>query len=116
MTTNLILVGVLLIAASAGSGVAKLLKVPSVMESMSSVGVSPRQVTVLAALEIAGAIGLLLGVWSKPLGIVSAVCLALYFIGAVASHVRTRHSVAELGPAAVIAVIAITTTVLEVAR
>lgn len=116
MTIALAVTGTLLGAAAAGSGFAKLAKVPQVMESMSSVGVSPRQVPVLAALEIAGAAGLAVGIASKPLGIASAACLALYFLGAVVSHARKRHSAAEYGPALGVFAIAVAVTALQIAR
>lgn len=116
MTTALTVLASLLVIASVGSGIGKLAKVPQVMASMASVGVAPRQIPVLAALEIAGAAGLLAGVWSKPLGILSAACLALYFLGAVVGHLRKGHGPAEFGPAALILVIAIAVTALQVAR
>ena len=116
MTIGLIVLGILLAAAAAGSGVAKLAKVPAVMESMSAVGVRPQQIPVLAVLEIAGAIGLLLGIWSKPLGVAAAACLALYFLGAVISHIRKGHGVAEFGPAAAIFAIAASVAVMEIGR
>lgn len=116
MTIALVVLGALLGAAAAGSGIAKLAKVPQVMESMASVGVSPRQVPALALLEIAGAAGLAVGIASKPLAIAAATCLALYFLGAVASHVRKRHTPAEYGPALGIFIIAVAVTALQVAR
>lgn len=116
MTIGLIVLGALLATAATGSGIAKLAKVPAVMESMSAVGVRPQQIPVLAVLEIAGAIGLVLGIWSKPLGVAAAVCLAFYFLGAVISHIRKRHGVAEFGPAAVIFVIAAAVALLEIGR
>ena len=42
----------------------------------------------LAAFELAGAAGLLLGLAWPPLGIASAVGLILYFIGAILAHLR----------------------------
>lgn len=116
MTIALIVLGALLAIAAAGSGVAKLVKAPAVMTSMSSVGVRPEQVPMLAALELAGALGLLLGIWSKPLGAAAAVCLAFYFLGAVVAHIRKRHGASEFGPAAVIFLMACALAVLQVGR
>lgn len=42
----------------------------------------------LAACELAGAVGLVLGIRWPLLGIVAGVCLALYFIAAILSHFR----------------------------
>jgi hypothetical protein len=44
----------------------------------------------LAACEFAGALGLVLGIRWPLLGIIAGVCLALYFVGAVLSHLRVR--------------------------
>ena len=116
MTVGLIVLGALLGIAAAGSGVGKLVKVPAVMQSMAAVGVPLWQIPVLAVLEIAGAFGLLLGIWNKPLGVTAAVCLAFYFLGAVVAHLRKRHGGAEFGPAAAIFVIAVAVAVLEISR
>jgi uncharacterized membrane protein len=43
---------------------------------------------VLAACEIAGGIGLLIGISRPKLGVAAAVGLVLYFIGAFVAHVR----------------------------
>ena len=43
-----------------------------------------------------GALGLLVGIWVPIIGIAAAACLALYFLGAVIAHVRSKavyHSV-----------------------
>jgi uncharacterized membrane protein YphA (DoxX/SURF4 family) len=69
-----------------GSGVGKLRKAPQVLEAMRHVGVKDSQIPVLALLEIAGGLGLLIGFWYKTLGIISAICLAAYFVGAVVSR------------------------------
>jgi Luciferase-like monooxygenase/DoxX-like family len=41
-------------------------------------------------IEIAGAAGIVLGLWVAPLGIAAAVGLVAYFVGAVAGHLRVR--------------------------
>jgi uncharacterized membrane protein YphA (DoxX/SURF4 family) len=55
-----------------------------------TVGVPARYFPVLAALEIAGAAGIVLGLWAAPLGIAAAVGLVAYLVGAVAGHLRVR--------------------------
>ena len=48
---------------------------------------------VLASLELAGAGGILLGLWLEPLGGVAvAAALVAYFVGAVAGHPRVRDT------------------------
>jgi uncharacterized membrane protein YphA (DoxX/SURF4 family) len=53
-----------------------------------TVGVPARYFPVLAALEIAGAVGIVAGLWVEPLGIAAAIGLVAYFVGAVAGHLR----------------------------
>ena len=59
-----------------------------------TVGVPLRFFPVLAALELAGAAGILLGLWLEPLGgvAVAAAALVAYFVGAVVGHLRVRDS------------------------
>jgi hypothetical protein len=53
-----------------------------------TVGVPLRFFPVLAFLELAGAAGILIGLWLEPLGIAAAAGLVAYFIGAVTGHLR----------------------------
>jgi hypothetical protein len=57
-----------------------------------TVGVPQRYLPALAALEIAGAAGILLGLWLEPLGVLSAAGLVAYFLGAVGGHLRVRDT------------------------
>ena len=116
MSVLLVILGSLLALASIGSGFAKLKQVPQVMQSMESVGVKANQVPVLAALEIAGGLGLVAGIWLQPLGVLSAICLALYFVGAVIGHLRKNHGIAEFGAALGILIIAIAVSYLQIKR
>lgn len=92
------------------SAVAKLTKNPKVVQSVHEVcGVPMDKLPVLAALEIAGGAGAIIGLWVAWLGVLSTVCLALYFVGAVAAHVRVGDRQGVVAPAgiAVLAVIAL---------
>lgn len=57
-----------------------------------TVGVPAPYFPVLAALEIAGAFGIVAGLWIEPLGIAAAAGLTAYFIGAVIGHLRVRDT------------------------
>ena len=57
-----------------------------------TVGVPQQTLPVLAALEIAGAAGILLGLWLEPLGVLAAAGLVAYFVGAVGGHLRVRDT------------------------
>ena len=116
MSIALVIFAALLTFTAIGSAIAKLIKVPDVMASMASVGVKPNQVPVLAYLEIAGGVGIIVGIWNKPLGILSYVCLALYFAGALFTHFSRKHKVADFGAALGIFIIACVTTVLQLQR
>ncbi len=116
MTIALNIFGALLAFAAIGSAVSKLMKVPNVMEAMAKVGVEPNQIPVLAFLEIAGGLGIIAGIWNKPLGVLSSACLALYFAGALFTHFSRKHKVADFGAALGIFVIACITTALQLKR
>ena len=116
MTIALIVFGSLLAFAAIGSAISKLKKVPDVMTAMASVGVKPNQIPVLAFLEIAGGLGVILGIWNKQLGVVSSAALVLYFIGALFAHFSRKHKVADFGAALGIFVIATITTLLQLKR
>ncbi|MFI9627307.1 DoxX family protein [Streptomyces sp. NPDC052042] len=72
------------------SGRGKLAKDPKIMPAMAAVGVSAGMVPVLAVLEFAGAVGLLVGIGYRPLGVAAAVGVVLYFLGAVIAHLRVK--------------------------
>src|SRR5437763_8711539 len=73
----------------------KLVRDPVAIEVIGNVvGVPLRFFPVLALLEIAGAVGLLIGIGLEPLGAVAGACLAAYFVVATTSHLRKRDLVA----------------------
>ncbi|MBK6856543.1 MAG: DoxX family protein [Microthrixaceae bacterium] len=80
---------VLLAVMAAGSAAKKLQKDPQVVDVIGgTVGVPDRYFPVLAALELAGAAGILIGLWLAPLGIAAAAGLVAYFLGAMLGHLR----------------------------
>jgi uncharacterized membrane protein YphA (DoxX/SURF4 family) len=116
MKIALIIFGSLLAFAAIGSAISKLKKVPDVMAAMEKVGVKPNQIPVLATLEIAGGLGVIVGIWSKFFGILSSAALVLYFVGALYSHFSRKHKVADFGAALGIFIIAVVTTYLQIQR
>ena len=105
MTIALDIFGALLVFAAVGSAISKLKKVPDVMAAMAKVGVKPNQIPVLAYLEIAGAVGILIGIAYPLLAFVSAGALMLYFLGAVAAHLRIKDKFKDFAPALFLAVL-----------
>lgn len=86
-----IVVTLITIAANTGMVVADLTKSKMVLANGAEVGVRASWIPMLATLKAAGAAGLLLGLLGlRPIGIAAAVGLTLFFIGAVAAHVRAR--------------------------
>jgi uncharacterized membrane protein YphA (DoxX/SURF4 family) len=116
MTIALNIFGALLAFAAIGSAISKLKKVPDVMSAMVKVGVKPNQIPVLAYLEIAGGLGIIAGIWSTILGILSSACLVLYFAGALIAHFSKKHKVVDFGAALGIFIIACITTALQLQR
>jgi hypothetical protein len=91
---------ILLAAMVLWSGIAKLRRDPKVVLVVHEiVGVPLRHFPLLAACEIAGALGLVLGIKWPLIGAAACVGLVLYFVGAVISHLRVGD-LKGVGPAA----------------
>lgn len=71
------------------SGIMKLRRDPRKVQTVHEVvGVPLSYFPLLALCELAGALGLVLGIFWPLLGIVAGIALALYFVGAILSHIR----------------------------
>ncbi|MFD8043112.1 DoxX family protein [Streptomyces chartreusis] len=81
---------VLLALALVLSGRAKLAKDEKVTSVITALGVPASWLAWLAAAEIAGALGLLIGIGWRPLGVAAAVGVVAYFVGAVITHLRVK--------------------------
>jgi uncharacterized membrane protein YphA (DoxX/SURF4 family) len=96
------------------SAVRKLSHSDEVVHSYARAGVPESSLNTLAAILIAGAVGLVVGIWWRPLGIAAAACLVVYFATACRFHIRapdTRH----LPTPVTMAVLAVTSLVLRIA-
>lgn len=98
MFTAAVIFSVLIALMATISAVGKLTRMEKVIESLHSVGVPDNRIPVLAVLELAGAAGVILGIWVRPLGIAAATGLVLYFAGAIAAHVRVGDKEGMAGP------------------
>lgn len=107
-----VVVSVVVALAAIGSAVAKLTKQPKILEQMTHLGVPVGWLPRLAAAEIAGGVGVLVGLAVPALGIAAAIGLIAYFVGAVVTHVRAKDS--EIAPAAALAVVAAAALVLRI--
>jgi hypothetical protein len=89
MTMAYLVVTVLFALMTAFSAVMKIRRDPNVVKVIHEiVGVPMKYLPALAACEAAGAVGLVIGIWSPPLGVAAGIGLVIYFIGAVVSHLR----------------------------
>jgi uncharacterized membrane protein YphA (DoxX/SURF4 family) len=88
----------------AASGQAKLAKNPAVMQSMTTVGVPEDRVWLLSIAEIAGAAGLVVGLFWWPIGVAAALGVVLYFVGAVGAHIRVKDTANLIVPAVILVV------------
>jgi DoxX-like family len=70
------------------AAIRKLSHRPEVVESYARAGVPESRLNLLAATLLAGAAGLVLGLFWAPLGIAAAVALAIYFLVALGFHLR----------------------------
>ncbi|GAA2708795.1 DoxX family protein [Micromonospora olivasterospora] len=88
MQVPLIALSVILAVVFAATAVPKLLG--KMDDRMSHLGVSTGLTKVIGALELAGVVGLVLGLYWAPAGIAAAVGLTILMIGAVTYHLRAK--------------------------
>ena len=94
-----LVVTITLAAMALFSAVGKLRNDPHIAKVIhETVGVPMKYFPLLAACEIAGAVGLVLGIWWPGAGIAAGGGLVLYFLGAVVSHLRVGD-IKGIGPA-----------------
>ena len=97
-----LVVTILLAALVLFSAVGKLRNDPHIVKVIhETVGVPMKCFPALAACEVAGAVGLVLGIWWPLLGRAAGVGLVSYFTGAIGSHLRVGDS-KGIGPAALL--------------
>lgn len=116
MFTAYLIITVATIAANAAIAVADLARAEFVLANSDGVGVPRSWVPWLGALKAAGAAGLLLGLLGfRLIGIAAGVGLVLFFVGAVAVHVRAGVDRSMAFPAGFLG-LAVASAVLAAAR
>lgn len=88
MFTAYTLVSVVLAAALTLAAAGMLTKSERTIAAVRRVDVPDTWLPWLTTAQLAGAAGLLVGILIAPLGIAAATCLVIYFLGAVAGHLR----------------------------
>jgi uncharacterized membrane protein YphA (DoxX/SURF4 family) len=85
-------------------------------EMLHHVGLNDRQIRLLGTTEILGSLGLLIGIWIPLLGLLAALGFVVYFLVAVAAHVRAKDGIKDMAPAIVLFVMSLVVAVLQFAR
>ncbi|MFQ6395336.1 DoxX family protein [Nocardia sp. KC 131] len=90
MFVAVVIISVLLAAMLSMSAYFKITRRPQFVEGYAAIGVPDSWLNPLAALLLAGAAGLLVGLWLAPIGIAAAVGLILYFLGGIGFHAKAK--------------------------
>lgn len=98
---------VLLAAACAVPGTAKVLGLPRMRKAAAHFGIPWRRYQLIGMAELAAAAGVLAGLWWHWLGLAAASGMTLLLIGALASHRRAGDSIKETTAAVVALLIAV---------
>lgn len=107
MTTAQVVLATVLCLAFIPLGLAKIAAVAFMRRAAAHLGMSPGRYRAIGALELAGAVGLLLGpVWG-PIALAAATGLALLTAAAAAAHLRHGDPPARALPAVVLALAAV---------
>lgn len=85
-------VSVLLATLLVVTAVLKLGHRPAVVDMYRRVGVPEERLNLLAVLLLAGAAGLVVGLWWEPMGVAAAAALVVYFLLAIGAHLRARDN------------------------
>lgn len=96
------------------SGVGKIRRDPRIVHVIHEViGVPLKYFSLLAACELAGALGLVLGIWWPSMGVAAGIGLVVYFVAAIVFHLRVGD-VKGMGPAAFMLVLAAGTLAMRI--
>jgi hypothetical protein len=114
MSTAYVAVGTLTAAANGTFAILDFLRSEFVLQNMARVRVTPSWLYPLGFLKLAGAVGLLIGIAVPALGVAAALGLVLFFIGAIAAHIRA-HDYSSIPFPGTLLLAAIASLVLRVA-
>lgn len=110
-----IVVSVLLAAALAAAAIRKLSHTQEVVRSYQRAGVPEDRLNQLAVILLAGAAGLIAGLFWTPLGIAAAAGVFVYFVVAIGFHFRA-NDLGRAGTPVAFALLAAATLVLQLVR
>lgn len=115
MFVVLVVLSLILAAAVGAAGAAKVAAVPPMREAAKHLGFSKQAYQVIGGLEIAAALGLLVGLAVETLSVLAALGLFLLMFGAVAFHVRNGDQPAMFAPAAGLGALSLVVLILRIA-
>ncbi|WP_200940126.1 DoxX family protein [Aeromicrobium sp. Root495] len=98
------------------AGLDMVLARPPMPEAAARLGVPLPRFRAVGALELAGVLGVVVGLWWTPLGVLAAGCLATLTVGAAVTHVRAGDEPKDVGPAVVCCALAAATATLLALR
>ena len=102
------ILGGLLIAVCVVSALGDFARLPSLVETMNRLGVSPQMLPILGLIKMLAAIGVGIGFAQSFFAVAMGVCLSVYFAGAVIAHTRVKDQFRESAAAYFILVAAFT--------
>ncbi|HEV7754616.1 MAG TPA: DoxX family protein [Mycobacteriales bacterium] len=109
-----IVLSVLLAAVIVASALFKVVRNPTGADAAYDLGYPIRLWRVVGWLEILGALGLLVGLFYRPVGEAAAILVIVLMLGLVISHLRVRAAVAKLGTPLALGALAAVTLLLHV--
>lgn len=108
-----VVVSVVLALALAGSAFATFTRQAALVAGFDKANVPHSWYPMLGALKLAGAVGLVVGLWVPAIGIAAAACLVAYFAGALSFHIRAGDSAIQ--PPVALGLLSLATLILRVA-
>ncbi|MFE3194168.1 DoxX family protein [Nocardia sp. NPDC059240] len=90
MHITALILSVLLALAMLQSGLMKFVRPAWIRQFAAAVHLNTSQLAILGTLQIAATLGLIGGIWFPPVAIAAAIGLVLYFVGAIAAHLRSH--------------------------
>ncbi|MEU9449910.1 DoxX family protein [Streptomyces sp. NPDC048277] len=115
MFTATAVLSVLLALGFVAAGLPKALVRPSAEAEARHLGYSVLALRVIGLLELAGAAGVVLGLWLRPLGVTAVAALLVLLAGAVRAHLRVKDALKTIVPAALFGAVALAVLLLHMA-
>jgi DoxX-like family len=85
------------------------------MQTRDRLGISPSRYRFIGVLEVAGAVGALVGLAGRPIGVAALAGLVLVAIGACAAQIRLHNPASEARPAVLALMLAAGALILQIA-